>query len=191
MAKAASEFQETARVVEVEVIPPDIDQDNPPPRVRVEPGADRPGAQVSKVIAYLLDDLIKVPGTRFRVGLDPLIGLVPGVGDITGGLAASLILITAVSQGVPRVIQLRMFLNVLLNAAVGAIPVAGDAFSFWFKSNARNHALLLKHMGRKSEVTRGDWIFVGTLLGLIALIVVLILFVLGSLLNTSARYWFS
>lgn len=183
-------FRDTAREIEVEVIPPDERDREQPRRIPVDYGREKPGTGLSKVIAFLLDDLFRIPGTNVRFGLDPLVGLLPGLGDIASGTAASLILITAVGQGVPRVIQLKMCLNVLLNAVIGAIPGVGDAFSFWFKSNARNHALLLKHMGKKGEISRGDWIFVGALLGIIALVVFLVLFLVAAVLSTSASFWF-
>lgn len=193
MAKAATfsnshPAPEKVREIEVEVLPPDGRARN------AFGGADRPqdpaGTGMSRLVAYLLDDLFRIPGTNFRFGLDPLIGLLPGVGDIASSTGASLILITAAASGVPRTILAKMCLNVILNAALGAIPGVGDAFSFWFKSNARNHELLLKHMGRRGEVTRGDKIFVGALMGGVALTVFLVILAMLALVNASASYWF-
>ena len=198
MAKAAtfstsSSGQEPpAREIEVELIPPD-GRGGPRRAKAAGPGAapgEVPGTSLSRLVAFILDDLFRVPGTNLRFGLDPIIGLLPGVGDIASGTAAALILISAAASGVPRLILAKMCLNLILNAVIGAIPGVGDAFSFWFKSNTLNHALLLKHAGRQAKVTRGDWIFVGVLLGFVALTVFLVIFVLVGLMNSSARYWF-
>jgi len=128
---------------------------------------ERPGESfnVSRTLAWLLDDLIPIPGTNFRVGLDPIIGLIPGIGDGSTTLASSILLIHGLRDGVPRIVLVRMILNMLINALGGAVPGVGDVFSAWFKSNIRNYALLQKHSGSGRRSTRGDWIFVGILLG--------------------------
>ncbi len=104
------------------------------------PPADPPG--LSRGIAYVLDSLIRVPGSKLRIGLDPIIGLIPGVGDALVTALGSLILVEALRAKAPRFLVMKMGANVLVNAAVGAIPIAGDLFSVWFRSNARNHAML-------------------------------------------------
>ena len=122
-----------------------------------------------------MDNLVRVPGTKFRIGLDPLLGLIPGFGDTGAAVVSALALIQAVRQGVPKIVLTRMSLNILLNELIGIIPVVGDAFSFWFKSNARNHALIKKYLaagGTLSSSQRGDWIFVIGVLVALALIVV-------------------
>lgn len=96
----------------------------------------------SRRIAYVLDSFIKIPGTTARIGLDPIIGLIPGVGDAISTFMGSVILAEALRRGVPGLLLIRIGGNMLLNAAVGAIPVVGDLFSAWFKSNSKNHALL-------------------------------------------------
>jgi len=101
---------------------------------------------ISKWIAHILDDLIKIPGTDRRIGLDPIIGLIPGVGDFltsTGGLA---LLAAGAKKRVPKSVYLRMTSNWVLNSLVGTIPFLGDAFSFWYKSNRRNYELLNDHL---------------------------------------------
>ena len=90
----------------------------------------------------MLDSLFKLPGTTQRFGLDPVIGLIPGVGDAFVSAIGSIILLEAMRAGAPRLLVMRMAANVLVNAAIGAIPVAGDLFSVWFRSNAKNYALL-------------------------------------------------
>lgn len=96
----------------------------------------------SREIAHILDSLFTLPGSKLRIGLDPVIGLIPGVGDALVSALGSLIVIAAMRAGAPRLLVMRMAANLLLNAAVGVIPVAGDLFSVWFRSNAKNYALL-------------------------------------------------
>lgn len=93
-------------------------------------------------LAALLDSAFRVPGTRLRFGFDALIGLVPGVGDFVGAVFGAYGVLVARYLGAPVVLQARMLGNVLLDATVGAIPLAGDLFDFAFKPHLRNLALL-------------------------------------------------
>ena len=93
-------------------------------------------------LAVLLDTCITIPGTSIRIGLDPLLGLIPGLGDALSTLLGSALLLEALRCGLPRSLLLRLGGNLLLNALLGAIPGLGDLFSAWFKSNSRNYALL-------------------------------------------------
>ncbi len=123
----------------------------------------------ARLIAQILDRSIRVPGTDFRVGLDPIIGLIPGVGDAVASLAGSMMLFLAAQLQVPKIVLVRMSVNIALNGMVGAIPLIGDLFSVWFQSNVRNVALLERHMASTGrESTFGDWVFV---LGLLAVII--------------------
>lgn len=94
------------------------------------------------LIVKVFDQLFRIPGTRLRFGLDPIIGLVPGAGDIATAIVGTYGLVVAFQNGAPASIQLRMLMNLLVDAAVGAIPLAGDLFDFAFKSHARNQRLL-------------------------------------------------
>jgi len=133
-------------------------------------------------IALIMDNLLVVPGTKIRFGLDPLIGLIPGIGDTASAVVSALALIQAARRGLPKIVLARMSLNILINELVGIIPGIGDAFSFWFKSNVRNYQILKTHAAGLGGPRRSDWIFViGVLcvlflvvcLGLIATLVVL------------------
>ena len=93
-------------------------------------------------LAWLLDNAIPVPGTRFRIGVDGLIGLVPGIGDVAGALLSSYLVAEAARAGASASLVLRMALNVALETLIGVVPVAGDLFDFGFKANARNVRLL-------------------------------------------------
>lgn len=92
-------------------------------------------------LAWWLDSSIRLPG-GFRIGLDGIIGLIPGVGDVVGGGLSSWILYQAYKQGAPKMILVRMLINVAIDAMVGAIPILGDLFDFFWKANQRNMALM-------------------------------------------------
>jgi hypothetical protein len=98
-------------------------------------------------LARLLDSEFRVPGTRFRFGVDGLIGLAPGVGDAIGLALSSYIVMEAWRMGVPPQILVRMIANIVVDSAVGAVPIAGDLFDFVWKANRRNVDLLLRHGG--------------------------------------------
>lgn len=93
-------------------------------------------------MAWWLDDAIAVPGTRFRIGFDALIGLIPGIGDLIGTLLSSYIIAVAASRGLPPSALARMAINVGLEAIVGLVPILGDLFDAGWKANQRNIRLL-------------------------------------------------
>ena len=97
-------------------------------------------------LAWVLDGAIPVPGTCFRFGVDSIIGLVPGVGDVVGLLLGAAILYEGVRIGAPRTLMVRMLRNSVLDAVMGVVPVIGDIADFAFKSNKRNARLLLDHL---------------------------------------------
>ncbi len=95
-------------------------------------------------VAALLDDVFRIPGTKIRFGLDASIGWVLGIGDAIAGIASFLIVIASWRRGVKAVTLVRMIANVLLETAIGAIPVAGDVFHVVWKANRRNYRLLME-----------------------------------------------
>src|SRR4051794_13289412 len=95
-----------------------------------------------EIVASLLDDFFRIPGTSIRFGLDPLIGLIPGLGDALSGFASFLIVFAAWQRRLPRVTIARMVANIGLDTLVGSIPFLGDAFDAAWKSNRRNVELL-------------------------------------------------
>jgi hypothetical protein len=99
-------------------------------------------------VARLLDSAIQLPGTQFRFGLDPLIGLVPGIGDAIGAIFSTMIVFQAARLGAPKSTLVRMMANVAVDTLVGEIPLVGDLFDFGWKSNTRNIALLEQHLDR-------------------------------------------
>jgi hypothetical protein len=110
--------------------------------------------------ARLLDTAFRVPGTNIRFGWDPILGLIPGFGDLVGPAYSVLILLTAITLRVPRIVQLRMLLTVVVDVAVGVIPIVGDLFDVVWKSSQWNLALLERHAHQPAPVTKGDWWFV-------------------------------
>ena len=110
--------------------------------------------------AALLDNAFRVPGTRIRFGLDPILGLIPGIGDLATPVVSILILVHGARVRVPKVVLARMVINAVVDFVVGAIPFVGDLFDFGWKSNAWNLALLERHARPGVPATRGDWIFV-------------------------------
>ncbi len=135
--------------------------------------AAEPRVVFARFLAELLDQRFTIPGTSIRIGLDPIIGLIPGVGDTLANLAGSAILLVGAQFRLPKVVLLRMALNVALNTLIGAIPVVGDLFSIWFRSNVRNARLLELHATRHAQkAAPADWLFVMTVIaGLLLLLI--------------------
>ena len=134
--------------------------------------------------AVLLDTAFQVPGTKFRFGLDPIIGLVPGAGDIVTAFFSTMILVHAVRLRVPKVVITRMALNAGLDMLAGAVPLLGDLFDAGYKANYRNLLLLERHANRGVPPDRGDYIFVGICLGVLALLAIVPLAVIWWLLSS-------
>jgi hypothetical protein len=110
-------------------------------------------------IAALLDDMFRIPGTQIRFGLDALIGWIPGIGDAMTGVASFLIIFASWRRGVPAITLVRMIANVLLETAIGAIPVAGDFFHIFWKANRRNYRLLIREREEPGSGKKRDWQF--------------------------------
>jgi hypothetical protein len=138
-------------------------------------------------VGWLLDNSLPIPGTRFRLGIDQLIGLVPGIGDLIGGVLSLYIIIEASRMGAPRGLLARMGWNVAVDTLVGEIPILGDLFDIGFKANIRNLALLDGYVQRPLEVRRSSRRFVALLVvglmlltaGAVALAVVLVRLISG------------
>ena len=129
-----------------------------------------------------MDGLLRLPGTKFRFGLNPLVDFIPVVGDVGAAFISASVLVYAVTRGLPKVLLARMALNVAINELVGVLPVVGSIFAFWFRANKRNYDLLQYHVAVPTRSRKGDWAFVIGLLvllfgifaaGLIATILIL------------------
>jgi len=154
------------------------------PTTRSEPvlegellGPERPGERETRerlqFLAWLLDSSIPIPGTRFTIGLDAIVGLIPFIGDLIGVLASSIILAEANRLGVSRAVMTRMAFNVAVEGVVGIVPFIGDLFDAGWKANQKNVALLTAWMDQPHQAERGSRRFVVLLAaGLVALIAV-------------------
>ncbi len=121
-------------------------------------------------LEFLLDEAFRVPGTSFRFGIDGVIGLVPGLGDVLAGLLSVIIPLAAWIRGVPYVTLIRMAANIGIGVLVGTVPLFGDIFDVVWKANRRNYRLLSRHLGAPRQHTWRDWIFL-FLLGIVLLLV--------------------
>lgn len=137
----------------------------------------------------MLDTTVRIPGTSLYLGLDPLIGLIPGIGDVLANLIGTVILGMAARLKVPRIVIIRMSLNLLINGVVGAVPILGDLFSVWFRSNSRNADLLRQAATKATRRTHADWTYVvGIIGGTVVLLLGLIAFVLWMAISLWSRF---
>ena len=130
-----------------------------------------PGVPVLRQLDWLsrlLDTAFPIPGTRFRIGLDGLLGLIPGIGDPLGAILSSYIVFAAARLGASQLTLLRMLGNVAIDGLVGAVPILGDVFDIAWKANVRNLALLhaqRKELGQRPRSQRQVlWLIAGALL---------------------------
>jgi len=122
-------------------------------------------------LAWLLDSSIRLPVLGFRIGIDGLIGLIPGIGDVAGGVLSSYILVQAARLGVPKLTLLRMVFNIVIDTLVGMVPLFGDLFDFAWKANNRNVRLLNAYLDNPRKTTAASGLIVtGVFVGVIALI---------------------
>jgi hypothetical protein len=121
-------------------------------------------------LEVLLDEAFRIPGTSFRFGIDGIIGLVPGLGDVLTGLLSLVIPIAAWVRGVPYVALVRMVVNIAIGVLVGTIPLFGDIFDVAWKANRRNYILLQRHLREPRMHTWRDWCFLFLLLGSLGII---------------------
>jgi hypothetical protein len=131
----------------------------------------------------LLDDAFRVPGTSLRFGWDPIIGLVPWLGDVLTAVFSSAIILQAHHMRVPRVVQMRMVMNVAIDVIAGALPFVGDIADVFWKSNAKNFNLLESHAAQPRPASAGDWLFVIGLIAAVVLIAAIPLVVLYLIVN--------
>jgi hypothetical protein len=120
----------------------------------------KPKLRALRTVSWLFDDLIRIPGTNLRVGLDALIGLFPGGGDLVGGVVSLYALPFAARLGAPTSVILRMALNILIDAALGAVPLLGDLVDVGWKANRRNVELLEHYLEAPALAKRSSSAFV-------------------------------
>ena len=159
---------------------------------RVEPAVR--GRELERIerFARLLDELVRVPVIGVRVGLDPLLGLVPGLGDAVAAALSLAILATALRHRVPKLVVLRMAMNVAFDFVIGLVPVAGDVADVFVKSNRWNLELLKRHSGG-APPTRADvllvWSVITGLAFLMSLTVVAGVLLLRAIAHTLGGWW--
>ena len=110
------------------------------------------------ILSHLLDDFIQIPGTPIRFGLDGIVGFIPGIGDIVGGIASTIIIVAAWVRGVRYIILARMVLNVAIETAVGSIPLFGNFFDIAWRANRRNYKLLEGSIADPRHHTLTSWL---------------------------------
>ncbi len=143
----------------------------------LRPRSSKAGAAFSDenldYLSHLLDDFLRIPGTPIRFGLDGIVGFIPGIGDILGGLASTIIIIAAWVRGVPKVTIARMVVNVAIETAVGSLPVVGNLFDIAWRANRRNYKLLEGSIREPEKHSGSSWLFfAGVCLVLVALMMV-------------------
>jgi hypothetical protein len=139
------------------------------------------------LLAHVLDDWFRLPGTSIRFGIDGIIGLIPGLGDILAGLASFILIIAAWFRGIPYITLTRMLVNLAIGVVVGSIPIFGDIFDIAWKANRRNFALITRHLQQPHQHTWRDWAFLALLvlaaLAVFLIPVVVIVWLLGWLFH--------
>ena len=136
------------------------------PPVRTDPAANL------RSLARLLDAAVTIPGTNIRFGLDALIGLVPGLGDMAGAAMSGYIVLAAARLGAPAPVLVRMVTNVAIDGVVGSVPLLGDLFDVGWRANTRNTDLLDRHLAEPAATRRASaGVVAGVVLALVLLAV--------------------
>jgi len=162
-------------------------------RSRTRPGPDpAAAARTARVlaaerriafVAHFLDDLVAVPGTKSRIGLDPIIGLVPVLGDLVTGAISAWVVLEAARFKIPTVVLVRMILNATVDFVIGLVPVVGDLLDFGFKGNTRNLDLFHRYALDPGADTSGHAAFIAGLVFVFLGIAWISLILLGRLLG--------
>lgn len=145
-----------------------------------EPSHQRINAKTSTLrrvrrLSYLLDNAIPIPGTPYRVGLDPVLGLLPGGGDFLGTALSAYIVLEAARLGVPRATLMEMVRNIIFETVVGIVPVVGDLVDVTWKANVKNIRLLEEQLDLPPQPRqKADWLFLALLLGVLLLVVMVV-----------------
>lgn len=149
----------------------------PAPRIILRPAEapspdPRPDVELVRKLAWALDQAIEIPGTRFRIGLDPLIGMIPVVGDLISMFLGGFIVMTAARAGVPKPVLYRMLMNLGTDTLLGSVPFVGDVFDAAWRANAKNARLLEAALADPARARRSSvWVLVGITLAVIGLAV--------------------
>ncbi len=131
------------------------------------------------LLSHLLDDWFRIPGTAIRFGLDGIVGFIPGIGDIIGGIASCVIVFAAWARGVSYVVLARMLVNWGIEVLLGTVPVLGNLFDIGWKANRRNYKLLTSSLADPRGERRRSWLFFTGLCVLLAAMLALPLVLFG------------
>lgn len=143
-------------------------------KAQYKPQQDHPELRWISRISYLMDSQFRFPGTKFRFGLDPILNLIPFAGDVAGFVISGGLLLAMSRKGASNKLVVLMSLNILLDATIGAIPLVGQIFDFYFKANARNMKLMREHYLEDKHQGSGKNIIVWVLIILFILLIGLI-----------------
>ncbi len=144
------------------------------------PASDIDSVRITRRLAQLLDAAFTIPGTNIKVGLDALLGLIPGIGDLTGAALSGAIVVTAARQGASRSVLARMLFNLGVDTVIGAIPILGDLFDLGWRANLRNADLLEAHLAQPQRTRT-------TSRGLVAVVVLVL--ILLAVLGIALMWW--
>lgn len=148
-----------------------------------EPGSVRREVERVRALARLLDTAVRVPGTDISLGLDAVLGLVPGLGDIAGAALSGYIVLAAARLGAPKAVVGRMLLNIAADTVIGGVPVLGDLFDVAWKSNARNAALLEEYVADPRSTRRASGGVIALAIGGVTLLAVGAVVVVGAVIR--------
>lgn len=138
--------------------------------------------------AELLDDRFRIPGTTIRFGIDPILSLVPGLGDLATPLFTMVLFAHAIGLGLPRIILVRMALNALIDAAIGVVPLVGNVGDIFWRANTANLALLERHAHPGSRPRPGDYAFVWAITACLGMLLAVPV-ILGMLVALTIWHW--
>jgi hypothetical protein len=158
-------------------MPPDVQPQILQPRLRR--GGGTLDDESLDLLSHLLDDWFRIPGTAIRFGLDGIVGFIPGIGDIIGGIASCVIIFAAWARGVSYVTLARMLANWGIEVLLGAVPVLGNLFDIGWKANRRNYKLLTSSLADPRGERRRSWIFFLLLCAVLIALLVLPLLLFG------------
>ena len=132
-----------------------------------------------KLLSKRLDNNFTIPGTKAKIGLDPIMGAIPIIGDLIGALLSTYIMYSGIKMGVPRSVVAQMATNIALDFTIGWIPIIGYIFDIIWKSNKRNVKLIEEAMMAKEEGDKTNYLIIGALLIILIIIILAILTIIS------------
>ncbi len=126
-----------------------------------------------RAVARFLDDSIPVPGTTYRIGVEPIVGLIPGVGDFFGVTVSAYIILRAADLGVSKTTIVRMIINLVIDGVVGSLPIVGDLFDIVWKANLRNIAIVESELLKNAPLKSSKVFIAGSAIALVLVLAVI------------------